>query len=69
MFMIADDLIVDTGSSNTWVGAGTKYKTTSTSVKTSNSVVRTSAAPHLCGNKPLGFSLVCYLRIWQFLGH
>ncbi|KAJ3541124.1 hypothetical protein NM688_g6129 [Phlebia brevispora] len=32
------DLIVDTGSSNTWVGAGTKYKTTSTSVKTSNSV-------------------------------
>ncbi|KAG6873223.1 hypothetical protein C0995_001577 [Termitomyces sp. Mi166 len=31
-------LIVDTGSSNTWVGAGTAYRTTSTSSKTSNSV-------------------------------
>jgi len=28
------DLIVDTGSSNTWVGAGTKYKASSTSTKT-----------------------------------
>ncbi|PPQ71025.1 hypothetical protein CVT26_011490 [Gymnopilus dilepis] len=32
------DLIVDTGSSNTWVGAGTRYVQTSTSTKTSNSV-------------------------------
>jgi len=32
------NLIIDTGSSNTWVGAGTKYKVTSTSVKTSNKV-------------------------------
>ncbi|KAF8895841.1 aspartic protease [Gymnopilus junonius] len=32
------DLIVDTGSSNTWVGAGTTYVKTSTSTKTSNSV-------------------------------
>ncbi|KIP03623.1 hypothetical protein PHLGIDRAFT_233169 [Phlebiopsis gigantea 11061_1 CR5-6] len=32
------NLIIDTGSSNTWVGADTKYKTTSTSTKTSNSV-------------------------------
>ncbi|KAG6871372.1 hypothetical protein C0995_005347, partial [Termitomyces sp. Mi166 len=31
-------LIVDTGSSNTWVGAGTAYRTTSTSSRTSNSV-------------------------------
>lgn len=32
------DLIVDTGSSNTWVGAGTKYVQTSTSTQTSNRV-------------------------------
>ncbi|EPT03815.1 hypothetical protein FOMPIDRAFT_1022024 [Fomitopsis schrenkii] len=31
-------LIVDTGSSNTWVGAGTKYKKTSTSKDTGKSV-------------------------------
>ncbi|KAG6327917.1 hypothetical protein ID866_11172 [Astraeus odoratus] len=32
------DLIVDTGSSNTWVGAGKPYKKTSSSYVTSNSV-------------------------------
>ncbi|KAF8330509.1 aspartic peptidase domain-containing protein [Amanita rubescens] len=32
------NLIVDTGSSNTWVGAGTAYTTTSTSVKTKDAV-------------------------------
>ncbi|KAM3583976.1 hypothetical protein VKS41_003942 [Umbelopsis sp. WA50703] len=32
------DLIVDTGSSNTWVGAGTKYKAGSTSKSTGDSV-------------------------------
>ncbi|PSR71071.1 hypothetical protein EW026_g3656 [Hermanssonia centrifuga] len=31
-------LLVDTGSSNTWLGADKAYKTTSTSVKTSNKV-------------------------------
>ncbi|KAG1834832.1 acid protease [Suillus variegatus] len=31
-------LLIDTGSSNTWVGANTPYKTTSTSVDTGNSV-------------------------------
>ncbi|KIJ40040.1 hypothetical protein M422DRAFT_174318, partial [Sphaerobolus stellatus SS14] len=32
------NLIVDTGSSNTWVGAGTAYVKTSTSVQTNNNV-------------------------------
>ncbi|KAG6876174.1 hypothetical protein C0993_005146 [Termitomyces sp. T159_Od127] len=32
------ELIIDTGSSNTWIGAGTSYRPTSTSSKTSNSV-------------------------------
>ncbi|KAF9031013.1 acid protease [Hymenopellis radicata] len=32
------NLIVDTGSSNTWVGAGTAYKMTSTSTRTDNCV-------------------------------
>ncbi|KAG6873821.1 hypothetical protein C0992_008371, partial [Termitomyces sp. T32_za158] len=32
------ELIIDTGSSNTWVGATTPYEPTSTSSKTSNSV-------------------------------
>lgn len=33
------ELIVDTGSSNTWIGAGKAYVKTSTSVQTSNRVV------------------------------
>ncbi|KAG6906125.1 hypothetical protein DXG01_015799 [Tephrocybe rancida] len=32
------NVIVDTGSSNTWIGAGTPYNVTGTSVKTSNNV-------------------------------
>ena len=35
------NLLIDTGSSNTWVGAGTKYKKTSTSKDTGKSVVST----------------------------
>jgi hypothetical protein len=31
--------MIDTGSSNTWVGANQHYKKTDTSVKTGNSVV------------------------------
>jgi cathepsin E len=34
-----DNLAVDTGSSNLWVGAGKKYVRTDTSVETNNSVV------------------------------
>jgi len=33
-----DDLIVDLGSSNTWVGAGTRYVETSTSFNTGEPV-------------------------------
>ncbi len=36
---ISDDLIIDTGSSNTWLGANQHYKKTDTSVKTGNKVV------------------------------
>ena len=36
---IIDSLIVDTGSSNTWVGADQKYVKTSTSKSTGQSVV------------------------------
>lgn len=38
----SDSLILDTGSSNTWVGATTPYTPTSTSSQTGNSVVRPS---------------------------
>ena len=34
-----DSLLIDTGSSNTWVGAGQAYVRTSTSTQTSNRVV------------------------------
>lgn len=34
-----DTLLLDTGSSNTWVGAGKKYVKTSSSMPTSDSVV------------------------------
>ena len=37
--LVLDDLIVDTGSSNTWVGGNKHYKVTNTSVKTSNGMV------------------------------
>ena len=36
---ILDDLIIDTGSSNTWVGANKSYIPTITSVKTSDTLV------------------------------
>jgi hypothetical protein len=35
---VTDNLIVDTGSSNTWVGAGIAYVKTSTSVNTGQPV-------------------------------
>lgn len=35
-----DQLLVDTGSSNTWVGAGKAFVHTSTTVQTSDRVVR-----------------------------
>lgn len=38
--MPADSLLVDTGSSNTWVGALQPYQQTQTSVQTRDSVVR-----------------------------
>lgn len=37
--IVADELIVDTGSSNTWVGANTEYTPTDTSEDTGDSVV------------------------------
>jgi cathepsin E len=36
---LIDSLLIDTGSSNTWVGAGKAYVKTSTSVQTANRVV------------------------------
>jgi cathepsin E len=37
---ISDNLILDTGSANTWVGANKEYQVTSSSVKTGDFVVR-----------------------------
>lgn len=60
-------LLVDTGSSNTWVGAATPYTETSTSQDTGDEVVRTiiQNAFSCC----LNFLLV--RRIWLrfLLGH
>ncbi len=41
-----DTLLVDLGSSNTWVGAGKAYVKTSTSVETSNKVVGSFVRSH-----------------------
>ncbi|KAF8921941.1 aspartic peptidase A1 [Mucidula mucida] len=49
--IIVDELLIDTGSSNTWVGAGTAYKTTSTSTKTSNSVSVTYGSGSFSGTE------------------
>ena len=40
---LLDELVVDTGSSNTWVGAGQTYIQTSTTQQTRDQVVRTSS--------------------------
>ena len=40
--MLADSLLVDTGSSNTWIGAGKAYQRTSSSVMTNDAVVSTT---------------------------
>jgi len=45
------DLIVDTGSSNTWVGAGTKFKKTSTSVQTNQKVAVTYGSGSFSGTE------------------
>jgi cathepsin E len=37
--LLLDTLLIDTGSSNTWLGAGEAYVRTTTSVQTSNNVV------------------------------
>jgi cathepsin E len=44
-------LLVDTGSSNTWVGAGIAYVKTSTSVQTSNSVAVTYGSGSFSGTE------------------
>lgn len=44
-------LIVDTGSSNTWVGSGRSYVRTSTSVQTSNRVAVTYGSGSFSGNE------------------
>ncbi|KAF5312927.1 hypothetical protein D9619_002596 [Psilocybe cf. subviscida] len=44
-------LLIDTGSSNTWVGADTPYVRTSTSVKTSNSVSVTYGSGSFSGTE------------------
>ncbi|KAH9486239.1 Polyporopepsin [Psilocybe cubensis] len=45
------NLLIDTGSSNTWVGAGTPYKKTSTSVQTSNKVSVTYGSGSFSGTE------------------
>ena len=40
VYRYADSLLIDTGSSNTWVGAGKAFVKTSTSVQTTDRVVR-----------------------------
>jgi len=45
------DLLIDTGSSNTWVGAGTAYKKTSTSTQTSNKVSVTYGSGSFSGTE------------------
>lgn len=45
------DLLIDTGSSNTWVGAGTKFKSTSTTQTTKDKVAVTYGSGSFSGNE------------------
>lgn len=51
-------LIIDTGSSNTWVGAGKAYKSTSSSVNTLSPVSVTYGSGFFFGTECLSFSLL-----------
>ncbi|KAJ3503190.1 hypothetical protein NLJ89_g8548 [Agrocybe chaxingu] len=50
-FLKPDDLLIDTGSSNTWVGAGKAYVRTSASTQTSNRVSVTYGSGSFSGNE------------------
>ena len=64
--MLLDTLLIDTGSSNTWVGAGQPYVKTSTSQETDDSAVishhRTSVSALTNPCLP-----VCVIWIWVVL--
>ncbi|KAF9486196.1 aspartic peptidase A1 [Pholiota conissans] len=45
------NLVIDTGSSNTWIGAGTEYVKTSTSVETSDTVSVSYGSGSFSGNE------------------
>ena len=48
---LVDRLLIDTGSSNTWVGAAQSYVATSTSVNTGNSVAVTYGSGSFSGEE------------------
>jgi pepsin A len=45
------NLLIDTGSSNTWVGSSKKYKQTSTSKKTGETIAVTYGSGHMTGDE------------------
>lgn len=65
-----DSLLVDTGSSNTWVGAGKPFVPSASTRPTGDIVVSALDLPpqETCLN-PLRFLPVCYLRKWIFYGY
>ena len=68
--LLLDTLLIDTGSSNTWVGAGKAYAKTKTSMQTSNNVVSIiSLLDRWCSTKYLCelYPLVCNIRLWVIL--
>jgi hypothetical protein len=60
--LLLDTLIIDTGSSVTWLGAGKPYVKTKSSMQTLNDVVRFSRYTLITFTEffPLGFTL----RLW-----
>ena len=68
LWAILDNLIVDTGSSNTWVGANAPYVVTNTSVNTSELVVSIAPFPDRCNSlnqKPIGSARAIRLRFFR----
>jgi hypothetical protein len=65
---VLDNLLIDTGSSNTWVGAGKAYVKTSTSVKTSDSVVVIlSSNWYFCIDLWIRLSSLCHMDLGRSL--
>jgi hypothetical protein len=64
--MSTDTLLIDTGSSNTWLGASQAYSKTSTSKSTGKNVSATYGSGSFNGTECEQISILNYFQLHQF---